>query len=56
MMKDVIRDISTGVLPLVGILSFVTAFVLILIRVVLMSKSDIKHIENLPLQDDLDVN
>ena len=55
MMKDVIRDIASGSLPLIGIISFLTAFILILIRVALMSKNEIKHAENLPLKDDIDV-
>ncbi|NND71618.1 MAG: cbb3-type cytochrome c oxidase subunit 3 [Rhodothermales bacterium] len=55
MMKDVIRDIASGSLPLIGIIAFLTAFILILVRVALMSKKEIKHAENLPLKDDIDV-
>ena len=54
-MKDVIRDIASGNLPLIGIIAFLTAFVLILVRVALMSKKEINHVERLPLQDDLEI-
>lgn len=54
MMKEVIRDIASGSLPLIGTLAFVAAFVLIVIRVAFMTKTEITHIENLPLEDEMD--
>lgn len=54
MMKDVIRDIATGNLPLIGVLAFVSAFVLILIRVFLLTKREITELEQLPLRDDFE--
>jgi hypothetical protein len=54
MMKEVIRDIASGSLPLIGTLAFVAAFVLIVIRVAFMTKTEIKHVENLPLEDEMD--
>lgn len=54
MMKDVIRDIATGNLPLIGVLAFVSAFVLILIRVILLTKREITELEQLPLRDDFE--
>lgn len=54
MMKDVIRDLATGELPLIGVLAFVTAFVVIVARVVLMSRPEVEHAAHLPLTDDLE--
>jgi len=55
MMKEVVRDITSGALPLIGLIAFVAAFVLILLRVVFYSKKEIEHAENLPLNDDIEV-
>ncbi len=54
-MKEVVRDIASGSLPLIGTLAFIFAFVLIVFRVIFMSKKEIEHIENLPLEDDIEV-
>lgn len=55
MMKEVIRDIASGSLPLVGVLSFILAFVLILLRVAFLSRSEIEHMETMPLVDETDL-
>ena len=54
-MKEVVRDIASGSLPLIGLIAFVVAFVLILLRVVFYSKKEIEHAERLPLNDDIEV-
>lgn len=55
MMKEVIRDIASGSLPMIGVLSFVVAFLLILVRVAFLSRSEIEHMESMPLIDDIDI-
>jgi len=54
MMKEVVRDIASGWLPIIGTLAFVLAFVLILLRVVFLPKKEIEYVENLPLEDDIE--
>ena len=51
MMKEVVRALESGSLPEIGLLAFVFAFVLILIRVMTMKKGDRESAKNLPLDD-----
>ena len=51
MMKEVIRAMETGVLAEIGLLAFVLAFVLILIRVAQYTRSERQHAKELPLHE-----
>jgi len=51
MMKEVIRALETGALAEIGLIAFVVAFVLILVRVALMPRSEREDAKNLPLDD-----
>lgn len=51
MMKDVIRALETGVLAEIGLIAFVLAFVLILVRVALMPRRERENAKRLPLDD-----
>ena len=54
MMKEVIRTLETGILSEIGLVAFLIVFVLILVRVLLMSRSEVQHARNLPLADGQD--
>ena len=51
MMKEVIRAIESGILPEIGLIAFLLAFVLILIRVLTMKKAERETLKRLPLDD-----
>lgn len=51
MMKEVIRSLETGALAEIGLLAFVLAFVLVLVRVFLMPQREREAAKNLPLND-----
>jgi len=51
MMKEVLRAMETGVLAEIGLLAFVLAFVLVIIRVATMKRDERAKMKNLPLQD-----
>jgi len=52
MFKEVVRSMETGLLGYVGLFAFLFAFVLIVIRVALMKRSDRQTLKNMPLDDD----
>lgn len=51
-MKEVVRGIESGALGTIGLIAFVLAFVLIVVYVIRMRKSDRTAAKNLPLEDD----
>ena len=51
MMKEVIRTLETGFLSEIGLVAFLIVFVLILVRVMLMSKREVQEAKHLPLED-----
>lgn len=54
MMKEVVRAMETGFLAEIGLLAFVFAFVLILIRVAKYTRKERQHAKELPLQEPLE--
>ena len=54
MMKEVVRGIDPGILPQIGLVAFVVAFVLIVIYAVTLSRRQVATLKNLPLEDELD--
>lgn len=52
MFKEVVRSMETGLLGYVGLFAFLFAFVLIVIRVALMKRTDRQALKNMPLDDD----
>ena len=56
MMKEVIRAMETGMLAEIGLVAFFVAFVLIVVRVVLMKRSTRDLAKQLPLQDAEDIS
>lgn len=56
MMKEVLRALDTGVLAQIGLIAFVFAFLLVLLRVFLYTKQEISQIENLPFTPEFEVN
>lgn len=51
MMREVIRGLEVGALAEVGLIAFVVAFLLILVRVLLMPRRERENAKNLPLDD-----
>jgi hypothetical protein len=51
MMREVIRGLEVGFLAEVGRIAFVVAFLLILVRVLLMTRGERESAKNLPLDD-----
>lgn len=51
MFKEVIRGMDTDILAIIGLVAFVSAFILILVRVFLMSKAERTELKNMPLTD-----
>ena len=51
MMKETLRGIDPGILPIIGLIAFIVAFVLIIIRVMTMKKAEREEAKNLPLDD-----
>jgi cbb3-type cytochrome oxidase subunit 3 len=52
MMKDVVRSLESGILPEIGLIAFVVAFVLIVIYALTMKKQRREDAKQIPLQDD----
>ena len=52
MMKEVVRSIDPGLLPEIGLIAFLLAFVLVLIRVFLMPRQEREAAKQIPLHDD----
>lgn len=56
MHKDVLQAISgIDLFPIIALVLFVSFFAGVLIWVAKMSKSDVEHMKNLPLEDDTEV-
>jgi hypothetical protein len=51
MMKEAVRALDSGILPEIGLIAFFVAFVLIVIRVMLMKKSEREDAKQIPLDD-----
>ncbi|HMB90476.1 MAG TPA: cbb3-type cytochrome c oxidase subunit 3 [Rhodothermales bacterium] len=51
MMKEAVRALDSGILPEIGLIAFFVAFVLIVIRVMLMKKSERDDAKQIPLDD-----
>ena len=51
MMKEVLRTLDPGLLPEIGLIAFLSVFVLILIRVALLSKDEREAGKHMPLDD-----
>ena len=51
MIKDALRALETGPLAEIGLIAFFVAFVLIMIRVMTMSKAKREHAKQIPLED-----
>jgi hypothetical protein len=54
MMKETLRAIQTGPLAEIGLLAFLTAFIIILIYAVTLSRSAAEKASRQPLEDDQD--
>jgi len=52
MMKEAVRALETGALAEIGLIAFVVAFTLIMIRVLTMKKRERDEAKNIPLHDD----
>jgi len=52
MFKGVLRDIDTGILGIIGLIAFFVAFLLIVVRVMTMKKSERQKHKNIPLEDE----
>ena len=51
MMKEAVRALENGMLPEIGLIAFFVAFVLIVIRVLMMKKSERDDAKQMPLDD-----
>lgn len=51
MMKEAVRALETGHLAEIGLIAFVVAFVLILLRAFLLPKAERDQAKQLPLED-----
>ena len=52
MMKEVLRSMETGLLAEIGLLAYLTAFVLIVIWAMTMKRASRQHAKNIPLNDE----
>lgn len=52
MFKDVIRAVDPGILPQIGLIAFIVAFVLIVLYTFTRSKAQRDTYKNMPLDDD----
>lgn len=52
MMKEVVRSLESGILPEIGLIAFVLAFVLVVIYALTMKKQRREDAKQIPLQDD----
>lgn len=51
MFKEVVRSLETGDAALVGLVAFMVAFVLVVVRAFSLRKSVRTHLKDLPLED-----
>ena len=51
-MKEIVRALETGHLAEIGVIAFVVAFTLILVRTFLMSKKERDDAKQMPLDDE----
>ena len=52
MFKEVLRDIDTGILGIIGLIAFLVAFLLIVVRVMTMKKTERDKAKSIPLEDE----
>jgi len=51
MMKEVLHGLETGLFAQIGLISFMVAFILILMRVLMLKPAERDHAKRLPLND-----
>lgn len=51
MMKEVVRALEVGLLPEVGLIAFVLAFIIVGLRAIAMTKQQAEAFRNLPLDE-----
>ena len=51
MMKEVVRAIESGILPEIGLIAFIVAFVLVVIWTMTLKKSHREAAKQMPLDD-----
>ena len=51
MMKETLRALETGALAEIGLIAFVVAFVTILVRVAVLTRSERRYARDLPLDE-----
>ncbi len=54
MMKEVLRDLQTGPLAVIGLIAFLVAFTLIVIYVIRLPRGAREEAKQIPLEDDQD--
>jgi len=54
MMKEVVRALDPGILPQIGLVAFVVAFVLVVIYALTLSRRQVAALKHIPLDDELD--
>ena len=52
MFKEVLRSVDTGVLGIIGLVAFFVAFLLIVVRVMTMKRSEREDAKQIPLGED----
>ena len=52
MLKEVIRSIDSGILPIIGLISFLVAFVVVVIWAMTMKKEDREAAKQQPLREE----
>ena len=50
-MKEVLHGLETGLFAQIGLISFMVAFILILMRVLMLKPAERDHAKRLPLND-----
>ena len=56
MFKEVVRSLDSGLLPIIGLIAFVVAFVLIVVWVFTLKKEQRDAAKQMPLNDPQDVS
>jgi cbb3-type cytochrome oxidase subunit 3 len=51
MMKEVVRGLDPGILPQIGLIAFVVAFILVVIYAVTLGRKHVAMLKQLPLDD-----
>lgn len=54
MRKEIVENAGMTSFAEIGLIIFVIVFLAIFLRAILMNKDDVKHLENLPLEDGQD--